>query len=79
MSNAKSFLDRGLADTTPYPLNIEVDSACGVWINTTNNGKLFDAISGIGVSNWGHQNSVITNLLHHQTSRLASSDAFRLL
>ncbi|MBM72415.1 MAG: aspartate aminotransferase family protein [Crocinitomicaceae bacterium] len=66
MSNAKSFLDRGLADTTPYPLNIEVDSACGVWINTTNNGKLFDAISGIGVSNWGHQNSVITNLLHHQ-------------
>lgn len=66
MSKAKSFLDLGLADTTPHPLYIEVENASGVWINTKDGKRLFDAISGIGVSNFGHGNKEITERLHSQ-------------
>ena len=66
MSKTKSFLDLGLADTTPHPLYIEVESASGVWINTKGGNRLFDAISGIGVSSFGHCNKEITDRLHAQ-------------
>ena len=69
MNKPNSFLDLGLADTTPHPLNIEVESACGVWINTKCGKRLFDAISGIGVSNFGHSNPAITNILHEQIDK----------
>ena len=65
----KSFLDFGLSDTTPYPLGLEVESASGVWIKTTDGRKVFDAISGIGVSNFGHSNPYITDLLHAQIDK----------
>ena len=65
----KTFLDYGLADTTPHPLGLEVESASGVWIYTTDGRKVFDAISGIGVSNFGHSNPQITDLLHDQIDK----------
>ncbi len=64
-----TFLDFGLADTTPHPLGLEVESAYGVWIYTTDGRKLFDAICGIGVSNFGHSNPQITDLLHTQIDK----------
>ena len=63
---AKRFLDIGLADTTPHPLNLEIDSAEGVWLKTVDGRKIFDAICGVGVSSFGHGNKVITDLLHTQ-------------
>ena len=65
----KTFLDYGLADTTPHPLGLEVESASGVWIYTTDGRKVFDAIGGIGVSNFGHSNPQITDLLHAQIDK----------
>lgn len=63
---AKRFLDIGLADTTPHPLILEIDSAEGVWLKTVDGRHIFDAISGVGVSSFGHGNKVITDLLHEQ-------------
>ena len=65
----KTFLDYGLADTTPHPLGLEVERASGVWIYTTDGRKVFDAIGGIGVSNFGHSNPQITDLLHAQIDK----------
>lgn len=60
------FLDIGLAATTPYPLDIKVESADGVWLQCDGGRKLFDAISGVGVSNFGHGNDAISKALHAQ-------------
>ena len=65
----KTFLDFGLADTTPHPLGLDVESASGVWINTIDGRKVFDAISGISVSNFGHSNPQIKDLLHAQIDK----------
>lgn len=59
----------GLADTTPHPLNIEVERADGVWIYKKDGSKLFDAICGIGVSNFSHGNSKIKEALHNQIDK----------
>ena len=61
-----SFLDHGLAATTPYPLNVHIESAQGVWLKREGGKKLFDAISGVGVSNFGHGHPDISAALHQQ-------------
>lgn len=66
MNKFGPFLDVGLAATTPYPLNIKVESADGVWVTCQGGRRLFDAISGIGVSNFGHGNVDIVEALHTQ-------------
>jgi acetylornithine/N-succinyldiaminopimelate aminotransferase len=60
------FLDLGLAATTPYPMDIKIESADGVWLKRHGGKNLFDAISGIGVSNFGHGNEDILKALHAQ-------------
>ena len=61
-----SMLRFGLADTTPHPLNIEVERAEGVWIYKKDGSRIFDAICGIGVSNFGHSHPEIKASLHKQ-------------
>jgi len=65
----KPMLDIGLAATTPYPLDIKIESANGPWLNCENGHRLFDAISGIGVSNFGHGNETIKSALHKQIDK----------
>ena len=48
------FLSQGLASTTLHPLGLEVIGARGPWIHLADGRKIFDAISGIGVSSFGH-------------------------
>jgi acetylornithine/succinyldiaminopimelate/putrescine aminotransferase len=62
-------LDIGLAATTPFPLDIKIESANGVWLNCEGGGRLFDAISGIGVNNFGHANETIKSALHKQIDK----------
>jgi len=62
-------LDIGLAATTPYPLDIKIESAKGVWLICEGGGRLFDAISGIGVNNFGHANETIKSALHKQIDK----------
>ena len=63
------FLRRGLASTTPSPLGLEVARAEGPWIVTTDGRRVFDAISGIGVSNFGHQHPAILASLRAQLDK----------
>ena len=53
------FLDSGLASTTMHPLGLEVERAEGAWLQLTDGRRIMDAISGIGVSNFGHQEPTI--------------------
>ena len=69
MLEAESQIELGLAMTTPHPLNIEIERAEGVYLYTKSGKQIFDAISGIGVSNWGHKNKTITSRLHDQIDR----------
>lgn len=63
------FLVRGLAATTPYPLGMEVVGAEGSWLLLDGGRRLFDAISGIGVSNFGHGHPAIQSELQAQLDR----------
>ena len=59
-------LGQGLASTTLHPLGLEVEGAAGPWIHLKGGGKVFDGISGIGVSNFGHGHPAITNSIYAQ-------------
>jgi len=63
------FLSRGLASTTLHPLGLEVTEARGPWIHLADGTQLFDAISGIGVSNFGHGNPTIHDQLRAQLDK----------
>ena len=63
------FLSRGLASTTLHPLGLQIDRAEGPWLVMKDGTRLFDAISGIGVSNFGHRNPAIHAQLQAQMDR----------
>ena len=63
------FLSKGLAATTLHPLGMEVEAAEGSWLIMKDGSRMFDAISGIGVSNFGHKNPIIQHELEGQLDR----------
>ncbi len=58
-----------LAQTSKTPYEIEVDRAEGVFIYDTNEKRYFDLISGIAVSNLGHNHPVIKQAIIDQVNR----------
>lgn len=58
-----------LAQTTDFPLMIEVEKAEGVYLFGPNNEKYLDLISGIGVSNVGHRHPKVLEAIHHQLDK----------
>ena len=69
MKAASDFLSRGLAMTTPHPLGERIVRAEGCWLETENGERLFDLVSGIGVSNLGHGHPAIREALHAQVDQ----------
>ena len=63
------FLSRGLGATTLHPLGLEVERALGPWLILKDGTKLFDAISGVGVSNFGHGHPTIIHEIESQMNR----------
>ncbi|MFQ3576132.1 MAG: aspartate aminotransferase family protein [Cytophagales bacterium] len=57
------------AQTSPYPLLIEVESASGSYIFDKNGKKLLDMISGISVSNVGHRHPKVLKAIHQQLDK----------
>ena len=55
-----------LANTSPHPFGVEVDYADGVFIFDKNGKKYYDLISGIAVSNLGHQHPHVISALKDQ-------------
>ncbi len=68
MNNRQLFLQH-LAQTTDFPLMIEVEKAEGVYLFGPNGEKYIDLISGIGVSNVGHRHPKVLAAIHHQLDK----------
>jgi acetylornithine/succinyldiaminopimelate/putrescine aminotransferase len=58
-----------LAQTTPYPYNISVESAKGVYLFSPDGKRYIDMISGIGVSSIGHGNPHVIKAIKDQVDK----------
>ncbi|WP_339757977.1 aspartate aminotransferase family protein [Algoriphagus aquimarinus] len=68
MNNRQLFLQH-LAQTTDFPLMIEVEKAEGVYLYGSKGEKYIDLISGIGVSNVGHRHPKVLEAIHGQLDK----------
>ncbi|GAB3220857.1 aspartate aminotransferase family protein [Algoriphagus aestuariicola] len=68
MNNRQIFLSN-LAQTTDFPLLIEVEKAEGIHLHGPNGEKYIDLISGIGVSNVGHRHPKVIDAIQSQLDK----------
>jgi len=68
MNNRQLFLSN-LAQTTDFPLLLEIDRAEGIWLYGPQGEKYMDLISGIGVSNVGHRHPKVLEAIHQQLDK----------
>ncbi len=68
MNNRQLFLQH-LAQTTDFPLMIEVEKAEGVYLFGPKGEKYIDLISGIGVSNVGHRHPKVLEAIQTQLDK----------
>ena len=64
-------LDKHLAQTTPFPVGLEVSHAQGSWIYTTDGKKYLDMISGLSVMNMGHGSVNVSTAVNEQLKKHA--------
>ena len=64
-------LDNHLAQTTPFPVGLEVSHATGSYIYTKDGNKYLDMISGLCVSNLGHGNQAVKDAVYCQLEKYA--------
>ena len=57
------------AQTSPYPLGIEVSHAKGSYIYDTKNKKYLDFVAGVSATTLGHQNARVNNALIDQLNK----------
>ncbi len=58
-----------LAQTTDFPLSLEIEKAEGMYLYDTAGKKYFDMISGIAVSNVGHRHPKVLAAIHQQLDK----------
>jgi len=58
-----------LGQTSTTPLMLEIESAEGVYMTTTQGKKILDLISGIGVSNVGHRHPKVIEAIQKQLDK----------
>ena len=68
ISNRQLFLSN-LAQTTDFPLAIEIVKAEGIYLYGPNGERYLDLISGIGVSNVGHCHPKVIAAIHEQVDQ----------
>lgn len=68
ISQRQLFLSH-LAQTTDFPLMLEIESAKGVYMYTPQKQAIIDIISGIGVSNVGHCHPNVVEAVQHQVTK----------
>ena len=68
ISNRQLFLNN-IAQTSDAPLMLEIEKAEGCWLYDVNGKKYLDMISGISVSNLGHQNTAIKKAIRDQLDK----------
>lgn len=68
LSNRQLFLQH-VAQTTDFPMGIEVERAEGIYLHGPNGEKWMDLISGISVSNLGHNHPAIVEAVKNQADK----------
>ncbi|MDQ6482264.1 aminotransferase class III-fold pyridoxal phosphate-dependent enzyme [Dyadobacter sp. LHD-138] len=68
ISHRQHFFDH-IAQTSDYPLALEIERAEGVYMYGTDGKRYLDLISGIGVSNVGHRHPEVLAALHQQLDK----------
>ncbi len=68
ITNRQLFLSH-LAQTTSFPLMLEIERAEGMYLYGKNGKKLMDFISGIGVSNIGHRHPKVIQAIKDQADK----------
>ncbi|MFD1817514.1 aspartate aminotransferase family protein [Pseudarcicella hirudinis] len=58
-----------IAQTSDFPLALEIEQAEGIYLYGTNGRKYIDLISGIGVSNVGHRHPNVVNAIKDQVDK----------
>ncbi|HEV7349577.1 aspartate aminotransferase family protein [Telluribacter sp.] len=67
--NQRQLFFNHLAQTSDFPLAIEIDRAEGVYMYGTNGQRYLDLISGIGVSNVGHRHPAVLAAIQQQMDK----------
>jgi len=68
MTNRQLFLQH-VAQTSDFPLMLEIEKAEGVYLYGTKGEKYIDLISGIGVSNVGHRHPKVVKAIKDQVDK----------
>jgi len=68
LSNRQIFL-ANQAQTTNFPVMLEIEKADGVYLYGTDGKKYLDFISGISVSSLGHNNEAVKNAIKNQVDK----------
>lgn len=63
------FCMKNLADTSPFPVNLQVSKAKGIYLYTNNGERYTDLISGVGVNNIGHCQKKVINAINKQSKK----------
>ena len=66
---SNALFDRHLAQTTPYPIGLEIERAEGIYLYTPEGKRYMDLISGVGVSALGHGNPEVRAAIKHQVDQ----------
>ena len=69
MATSKEIFYKNLAQTTPFPIGIEIERAKGTWLYGSNNQKWLDMISGVAVTNIGHNHSKVVAAIKEQVDK----------
>ena len=65
----RELFQRHLAQTSDFPLSLEIDRAQGVFLFGKDNKRYIDLISGIGVSNVGHCHPKVVKAIQEQAAK----------
>ncbi len=69
MASPKDIFYENLAQTTPFPIGIEIESARGSWLYGPNGKKWLDMISGVAVTNIGHNHPKVVEAIKNQVDK----------
>ena len=67
--NDRQIFQKHLAQTSPFPLSLEITGSEGIYLIDKDGKKYADMISGIGVSIIGHRNVDVINAINSQTQK----------
>lgn len=67
--NNKEIFFKHQAQTTPFPVSLEIDRAEGSFIIDKNGKKYLDMVAGVAVSNLGHNNHNINKAIKNQVDK----------